>query len=407
MPERALVPELEAGARRDRALADGLQRGPAAQQLRADAACEVRGAASTDNRRRRIGATANPGVISFNPADSSQSLVRVLGAGHFSSYGFPESHAASFALLVYASCWVKKHYPAEFLCAMLNSQPLGFYTPSQLVQDARRHNVPVRPVDVLYSNWDCTIEDVEHAPAVRLGMRMLTGFRKESALRIVAARASTFFESAEELARLAELEHQDMRQLAAADALRSLSGHRRQQVWDAAALRRPPKLLRDAPVDEPVLELAAAAEGEEVLWDFQTTGLTLRSHPLKLLRPKLDEYGLLKASDLARMDNGAPAYYAGVVTLRQQPETAKGVIFVSLEDESGNVQVIVWPSVRQEQTKELMQSQLLAVRGHWQRDGDACSLIAKQLEDLTPLLSGIEGLNPVVGDLNLRSRDFR
>jgi error-prone DNA polymerase len=315
----------------------------------------------------------------------------------FSSYGFPESHAASFAILVYASCWVKKHHPAEFLCAMLNSQPLGFYSPSQLVQDARRHGVEVRPPDVLHSDWDCTLEAIEHEPVVRLGLRLVDGLKQESAERIVKARARTYFESAEELARLAELEHLDLRQLAAADALNSLSGHRRQQVWDAAALRRPPQLLRDAPVDEPVLELPSATEGEEVVWDYRTLGLTLRSHPLRLLRPQLEKRCFATAQRLVQVEDGQFVRYCGIVTLRQRPETAKGVMFVSLEDETGNIQVIVWPSVRDAQPKELLQSRLLAVHGRWQRQGDACSLIAKRFEDLTPLL----------GKLETSSRDFR
>ena len=308
----------------------------------------------------------------------------------FSSYGFPESHAASFAILVYASSWVKRHHPAAFLAALLNSQPMGFYSPDQLVQDARRHGVVVKAPDVLYSCWDCTLEDTEHAPSVRLGLRLVAGLKAESAERIVQARASTFFESAEELARLADLEHQDMRQLAAADALASLAGHRRQQVWDAAALRRPPALLRQAPIDEPVLELPPAAEGEEVTWDYRTIGLTLRSHPLALLRPKLDERSFLTAEQLQGMGDGRQVSYCGIVRLRQRPETAKGVVFVSLEDETGNVQVIVWPSVRDEQTKELMRSRLMAVKGRWQREGEACSLIAAELEDLTPLLGQLE-----------------
>jgi len=195
---------------------------------------------------------------------------------------------------------------------------------------------------------------------------------------------------------LAELDHQDMRQLAAADALRSLSGHRRQQVWDAAALRRPPKLLREAPVDEVPLELVEAPEGEEVLWDYRTTGLTLRSHPLLLLRPKLDERRFARAADLAEAENGDLVRYVGFVRRRQAPETAKGVIFVGLEDETGMVQAIVWTSVQEEFSKELLQSELLAVYGRWQRDGDACSLVARKLENLTPLM----------GELRITSRDF-
>ena len=333
----------------------------------------------------------------------------------FSSYGFPESHAASFALLVYASCWVKRHHPAEFLAAMLNSQPLGFYTPSQLVQDARRAGVEVRPVDVLHSDWDCTLEGMEHTehtahtdhmghmnhaehrPAVRLGLRLVDGFKEESAKRLCKARQTVYFESAQELAREAELEQHEMRQLAAADALRSLSGHRRQQVWDAAALKRAPALLRQAPVDEPVLDLVPAAEGEEVLWDYRALGLTLRSHPLKLLRPVLATRKLCTAQDLAAMPNGRAAHYCGIVTLRQQPGTAKGVVFLSLEDETGNVQVIVWPSVQEGQRKVLLRARLMAVHGTWQRQGDACSLIAGRLEDLTELL----------GELDTSSRDFR
>ncbi len=186
----------------------------------------------------------------------------------FSEYGFPESHAASFALLVYASCWIKCHHPAEFLAAMLNSQPLGFYSPSQLVQDAKRHQVEVRPVDVMCSDMDCTLEDLQHAPAVRLGLRMIDKLKAESAERIVAARRTAPFDSADDLARRAGLEQHEMKLLAAADALMSLSGHRRQQVWDAAALRPVPALLRDAPVDEDYLELAAAPEGEEIVWDY-------------------------------------------------------------------------------------------------------------------------------------------
>ena len=188
-----------------------------------------------------------------------------------------------------------------------------------------------------------------------------------------------------------------MRQLAAADALHSLSGHRRQQVWDAAALRRPPQLLRQAPVDEPLHELAPAAEAEEVVWDYRTLGLTLRSHPMQLLRRELDTRRFSRASDLQALPDGRIVHYCGIVTLRQRPSTAKGVVFVSLEDETGTVQVIVWPKLRERQGKELLRSRLLAVHGTWQRQGQACSLIAGRLEDLTPML----------GALETASRDFR
>lgn len=314
----------------------------------------------------------------------------------FSEYGFPESHAASFALLVYASCWLKCHHPAEFLAALLNSQPLGFYSPSALVQDAQRHDVQVRAVDVMFSDWDCTLEDLPDPPAVRLGLRLVNGLKEASAERIMEARAQTPFDDPEDLARRAGLEQHEMQLLAGADALKSLSGHRRQQVWQASALRRPPKLLHDAAVDEDFLELPEALEGEEVVHDYQTVGLTLRSHPMLLLRPALSKRRLAKASDLDRLPNGRWVRYAGIVTVRQQPETAKGTVFISLEDETGNVQVIVWRSLKEQQRPEVLRARLLAVYGQWQRDGDVSNLIAHKLADLTPLL----------GSLATTSRDF-
>jgi error-prone DNA polymerase len=317
----------------------------------------------------------------------------------FSEYGFPESHAASFALLVYASCWIKCHHPAEFLAAMLNSQPLGFYSPSQLVQDARRHGVDVRPVDVMYSDVDCTLEDLDHEPAVRLGLRMIGGLKAASADRIVEARALHVFDSAEDLALRARLELHEMKLLAAADALMSLSGHRRQQVWEAAGLRAAPGLLREAPVDEDFLELDEAPEGEEIVFDYASTGLTLRRHPMALLRERLTLRGLMSAQDLEEIENGEQVSHCGIVTLRQQPETAKGTIFVSLEDETGVVQVIVWKSLREVQRQELLGARLMVVHGTWQREGIVKNLIASRIEDLTPLLGRLAG--------SASSRDFR
>jgi error-prone DNA polymerase len=315
----------------------------------------------------------------------------------FSSYGFPESHAASFALLVYASCWIKRHHPAEFLAAMLNSQPLGFYSPSQLVQDAKRHGVDVRPVDVLHSDWDCTLENLPGQPAVRLGLRMVSGFKRAAAQRVVQARQQRWFDSADDLACSARVDQADMKQLAAADALHSLSGHRRQQMWEAVALKPPPALLRHAPVHEDWLELPEAPEGEAIVWDYASLGLTLRRHPLALLRPRLQERRLQTAQALREAPNGRLVRACGIVTGRQQPETAHGVVFVTLEDETGVVQVIVWKALRERQSRALGRSRLLAVHGVWQREGEVCNLIAGHLEDLTPLL----------GRLVTESRDFR
>ena len=226
---------------------------------------------------------------------------------------------------------------------------------------------------------------------------LIAGLKAGSAARIVAARAERPFESAEDLARRAGLEQHEMKLLAAADALMSLSGHRRQQVWDAAALHAPPEMLRDAPVDEELLELPNAPEGEEIVWDYAATGLTLRRHPLALLRPRLAERKFLSSSELRDLPDGNHVWACGLVTLRQQPETAHGTVFVSLEDEGGAIQVIVWKRVRERQRKELLAARLLGVYGVWQREGEVRNLIAHRLVDLSRWL----------GRLATSSRDFK
>ena len=319
----------------------------------------------------------------------------------FSSYGFPESHAVSFALLVYDSCWIKRHHPAEFLAAMLNSQPLGFYTPSQLVQDAQRHGVVVRPVDVTRSDWDCTLEDMPTPeapghPVVRLGLRLVSGLSQAEAERISVARTEQPFISTEDLALRAQLDRQALQHLAAGDALQSLAGHRRQQVWDASALQAAPAILRRAPVNESALQLDEAPEGEAIVWDYASTSLTLRRHPLALLRERLQKRRFMTAEQLKAAPDGRLVRACGIVTCRQQPGTSQGVVFVTLEDETGTVQVIVWRALRERQRAELTGSRLLAVHGVWQREGEVCNLIAGRLENLNPLL----------GRLAPGSRDF-
>lgn len=321
----------------------------------------------------------------------------------FSSYGFPESHAASFALLTYVSSWLKCHEPAIFLCALLNSQPLGFYTPSQLVQDARRHGVDVRPAEVSLSDEDCTLEPCAglDQPAVRLGLRLVSGLAGTAAQRIVRARSERPFASTQDLALRAGLDQREMQLLAAAGALQSLSGHRRQQVWQASAERPLPPLLRGSLPEEEALPLQAAPEGEEVLWDYAATGLTLRRHPLALLRPRLAALGLKNAQQLARWPNGRRASACGIVTVRQKPQTAKGTLFVSLEDETGSVQVIVWPDIYAAHRSVLLHARLLVVHGQWQRSRDGvCNLIAQRCEDRSELLGRLRGAME-------GSRDFR
>lgn len=314
----------------------------------------------------------------------------------FASYGFPESHAASFALLTYVSSYIKCHEPGIFLCALLNSQPLGFYTPSQLVQDARRHGVEVRPADVSLSAVDSSLElcpGSRQGLAVRLGLRLVGGLSAEAAQRIAAARAEAPFADAQDLALRARLEQREMQQLAAADALQSLAGHRRQQVWQATAWQRLPLLLREAGAHEvegeAQLALEAAPEGEEVRWDYAATGLSLRRHPLALLRPQLAERGLKSSAELADWRSGRSARSCGIVTVRQRPQTAKGTIFVSLEDEHGSVQVIVWADVYAKYRSTIISARLLAVQGRWQKQNGVAHLLAQHFEDLSPLLGAI------------------
>ncbi len=374
-------------------LAAGFTPGEADQLRRAMAAWKRKGGLDKYHAKLVDGMTARGYEAEF-----AESIFEQIKG--FSDYGFPESHAASFALLVYASCWIKRHHPAEFLAAMLNSQPLGFYTPSQLVQDARRHGVAVLPADTLASDWDCTLEELPHPPAVRLGLRMVAGLQRSAAERIMAARLQAPFDDAEDLARRARLDVHDMRRLAGADALASLAGHRRQQVWEAAALKATPRLLRDAPVGEDFLALPPAPEGEEIVFDYASTGLTLRRHPLALLRPLLRRRRLQSAEELRGLPDGRWVRCCGIVTVRQQPGTAKGVVFVSLEDESGAVQVVVWRKVGERQRQALLHARLLAVYGRWQREGEVCNVVAARLQDLTPLLGRL-------ADVAGGSRDFR
>ena len=338
------------------------------------------------------------------PLDFAEAIFKQMEG--FGEYGFPESHAASFALLVYISSYLKWHEPACFLAALLNSQPLGFYGPAQLVQDAQRHGVVVHAVDVMHSDWDCTLEAISarpvfvEGPAVRLGLRLVSGLTQAVATRITGQRLLAPFASTQDLALRCQLDAGDLKALASADALQSLSGHRRQQVWDASALLPAPALLRGVPIDEDDLVLPAAGEGEEVTFDYAAVGLTLRSHPLLLLREQLSKQKLLTAAQMRDYPSGRLVRACGIVTARQRPQTAKGVIFVTLEDETGSVNVIVWKSVHERWRDVAYRARLMAVYGVWQRDdesgGQVRHVVAKYLVDLTHLL----------GDLATTSRDF-
>lgn len=313
----------------------------------------------------------------------------------FGEYGFPESHAASFAKLVYVSAWIKRHHPAAFLCALLNSQPMGFYSPSQLVQDARRHGVKSLPPDVTVSGWESVLEN----DAVRLGLNRVKGMREAAALRIERARLEGPFASVEDLVLRAGLDRHDIDVLAAADALRSLAGHRRQARWQAraAAVQAAHRdLLHSAPPAEGALALPAPKLGQELVDDYASLGLSLKAHPLTLLRRRLAAMGYATARDLARLPNGRRVQACGIVTVRQRPGTASGTIFSSIEDETGSINVILWPDLVDRQRKEVLGAALLGVVGTWQRQGEVRHLIAQELVDLSPLL----------GRLVAGSRDF-
>jgi len=308
----------------------------------------------------------------------------------FGEYGFPESHAASFALLVYSSAWLRRHEPAVFLAALLNSQPMGFYTPSQLLQDARRRGVEVLPVDVNVSTWDSAIEGPATSAPVRLGFSLLRGMRQDVAGRIELARAARPFVDIADLARRARLDRHDLQALARANALRSLAGgNRRAALWLAAAAVPDRDLLRGTERDDAVPALPRASEGHEIVTDYRAMGFTLGRHPLALLRERLALDRLQSAEQLATLRSGQLARACGLVTVRQRPGTANGVLFMTLEDETGHVNVILWPGLLEKFRKEALGAALLAVYGVWQAEDKVRHLIASKLADRTELLGAL------------------
>ncbi|HYB65858.1 MAG TPA: error-prone DNA polymerase, partial [Steroidobacteraceae bacterium] len=320
----------------------------------------------------------------------------------FGDYGFPEAHALSFALLVYDSAWLKCYEPAAFTCALLNSQPMGFYAPAQLVRDARAHGVEVRPVDACVSLWDSTLEPrADGEPALRLGLRLVKSLSQAGAERLIAARALQPFAGVPQLAARAGLDRGDLEALAAAGAFASLSGNRHMAFWEVAGTERPLPLAAaaaqggaDFAEGRPLLE--KPGEGEEIVADYASVGLTLGRHPLALLRERLRADSLMTASELGGAANGAAVRTAGIVLMRQRPATASGVTFVTLEDESGQVNVIVWERVGAAQRRALIESRLLEVHGELQHQDGVMHVIARRLIDRSALL----------GQLTTRSRDF-
>jgi error-prone DNA polymerase len=301
----------------------------------------------------------------------------------FGVYGFPESHSASFALLAYVSAWLKCHYPAAFCCAIMNSQPMGFYSPSQLVQDAQRHGIEVRPIDVLHSQWDHSLEGDINNPSLRLGFRLIKGFSHRAAQVII--RTDRQFINIPQLTSKTRLSQADLSLLSSAGALASISSNRRQAHWQALATDPREQLL---PMDHSLAPLQPPSETEELYADYSNTGLSLGRHPMELLREQFPVFRQCKRHiDLADLGHRRFVRIAGLVTGKQRPGTASGVVFLTLEDETGNSNVVVWQSVQKTCRQALLKAQLLMVKGVVETDGAVVHVIAQELTDCSELLA--------------------
>ena len=313
----------------------------------------------------------------------------------FGEYGFPESHSASFALLAYTSAWLKYYHHAAFTCALLNSQPMGFYAPAQLIQDAQRHGVKILPADVLYSDYDCKISAPDKHE-IRLGLRTVKGCNKHTANKIYAAREQKLFKNIQDLASRAALSAAELERLSAADALKSLTGHRHRAYWESMGIEQATPLFPTPSFTEGVPMLTKPSCAQEVMADYKVSGFTLGPHPVSFLRERLTEKRIRTANSLHAVPNNTIAKTAGLVIGRQRPGTASGVIFVTLEDETGHVNVIVWPALVQTQRKALLKAKFLLVSGIVQHESNVLHLIAGRLTDYSHWLK----------PLKVKSRDF-
>ncbi|HUN96067.1 MAG TPA: OB-fold nucleic acid binding domain-containing protein, partial [Bradyrhizobium sp.] len=329
----------------------------------------------------------------YTRAFAEQTVSQIEG---FGSYGFPESHAASFALIAYASSWMKCHHPDVFCCSLLNAQPMGFYAPAQIVRDAQAHGVEVRPVCINQSRWDCTLEaNGGRLLAVRLGMRMVKGLSNAHAAEITAARGDRPYTSVEGLRRRARVPMAALQRLAEADAFRNVGFDRREALWAIRGLRDDVLPLFAAveagqlpqpELIEPTVKIVPMIDGREVVEDYAHIGLTLRQHPVTFLRDELRQHGVMPCADLLAKQDGRRVTVAGLVLVRQRPGTATGVIFITLEDETGIANLVIWSSLFEQQRGVVLSASMLECRGRVQREGDVIHVVAEELSDLTPLL---------------------
>jgi error-prone DNA polymerase len=335
----------------------------------------------------------------YSPAFAEKTFSQLEG---FGSYGFPESHAASFALIAYASNYIKRHHPEVFCAALINSQPMGFYAPAQIVGDARAHGVEVRPVCINRSRWDCTLERIGNSDrhAVRLGFRRVKGLAVADAARIVAGRMNRDFRSIDDTWRRSGVPAEALVQLAQADAFwPSFKLERRDALWAIKALRDEPLPLFAAAAEremqtiaeqqEPEVELRQMTDGHNVIQDYSHTGLTLRQHPIAFLRKDLQERNIITCSEAMNARDGRWVYTAGLVLVRQKPGSAKGVMFITIEDETGPANVVVWPTLFEKRRRVVLGSSMMAINGRIQREGEVVHLVAQQLFDLSGDLSGL------------------
>ena len=362
-----------------------------------------------DNLRRAMGAWRRHGDLSdykemlvngmcergYPESFAKQIYQQILG---FGEYGFPEAHAASFALLVYVSAWLKYHQPAAFTCALLNSQPMGFYAPAQLIQDVRRHGVQVKPIDVTVSDWESTLEQDKETLALRLGLHMINGFSQTGAIRLLNARADRAFRDLQDFAQRTCLNKTDLQALAAANAFIALvRSHRKMAYWEVAGISTPAPILNRTCFNEGTPMIPKATPIDDAHADYASIGLTLGPHPLALIRSTLSELGLSTREELYRQSHGKIAKVAGLVIARQRPASANNVTFVTLEDETGSINLVVWKNIAEQYASILLDASVIGASGKIQRKGDVLHLLTDQLIDLSYLID----------NLTIQSRDFR